>query len=247
MSVSNVSTAAAATATTRGTKINNNGSNGLDRNAFLKILTTELSNQDPSTPTDSTQYVAQLAQFSSLEQMQNLNDTMTFNGASGIIGKNVNLNVKDSNQNFYTGLVSGVNKNSNGVFIHLLVTDANGNILKDKAGNPIIQDFPYSSVADISSLEQNNAQLTSMDQMQNLNDTMAFNGATGIIGKNVKLNVLDSNKVQYTGLVKGVNKNSNGVFIHLQLTDKNGNTSTDKDGNPIIQDFLYSNVAEITA
>jgi flagellar basal-body rod modification protein FlgD len=140
MSVSDISSTAS-TATDRGTQINTSGSNGLDRNAFLKILTTELSNQDPSTPTDSTQYVAQLAQFSSLEQMQNLNDTMTFNGATGIIGKNVNLNVVDSNNALYTGLVKGVFKNSNGVFIHLQLTD--------KAGNTSIEDFPYANVAEV--------------------------------------------------------------------------------------------------
>lgn len=47
----------------------------LDRDAFLKLLTTQLSNQDPLNPTEDREFIAQMAQFSSLEQMQNLNDT----------------------------------------------------------------------------------------------------------------------------------------------------------------------------
>lgn len=50
--------------------------NDLDKNAFLKLLTTQLQNQDPLNPTDSTQFTAQLAQFSSLEQLSNINSTL---------------------------------------------------------------------------------------------------------------------------------------------------------------------------
>jgi flagellar basal-body rod modification protein FlgD len=48
----------------------------LDKDAFLKLLVNQVKNQDPMSPTGSTEYVAQLAQFSSLEQMQNLNDNI---------------------------------------------------------------------------------------------------------------------------------------------------------------------------
>lgn len=47
----------------------------LDKDAFLKLLTTQLGNQDPLNPTEDREFIAQMAQFSSLEQMQNLNDT----------------------------------------------------------------------------------------------------------------------------------------------------------------------------
>lgn len=40
-----------------------------DMNTFLKLLVTQMQNQDPLNPTDSTQFVSQLAQFSELEQM----------------------------------------------------------------------------------------------------------------------------------------------------------------------------------
>jgi flagellar basal-body rod modification protein FlgD len=51
-------------------------SSTLDKDAFLKLLVTQMQNQDPLSPADSTQYVSQLAQFSSLEQMQNLNQNI---------------------------------------------------------------------------------------------------------------------------------------------------------------------------
>ncbi len=48
----------------------------MDRNTFLKLLTTQLQNQDPTSPMDNQEFVAQLAQFTSLEQMVAMNGTM---------------------------------------------------------------------------------------------------------------------------------------------------------------------------
>jgi flagellar basal-body rod modification protein FlgD len=47
-------------------------SNALGKDQFLELLTKQLQNQDPLNPVDNSQMVAQLAQFSSLEQLQNL-------------------------------------------------------------------------------------------------------------------------------------------------------------------------------
>ena len=51
----------------------NKPKNDLDKDAFLRLLTTQLANQDPLNPMEDREFIAQLAQFSSLEQMQNLN------------------------------------------------------------------------------------------------------------------------------------------------------------------------------
>jgi len=48
----------------------------MDKDAFLKLLVTQLQNQDPLKPADNTEFVAQLAQFSSLEGINNLNSSM---------------------------------------------------------------------------------------------------------------------------------------------------------------------------
>jgi flagellar basal-body rod modification protein FlgD len=63
MSVASVtSTGAAATTTTAASK------NLVDYNSFLKLLVAQAKNQDPTNPQDSTQYLAQLASFSAVEQ-----------------------------------------------------------------------------------------------------------------------------------------------------------------------------------
>jgi flagellar basal-body rod modification protein FlgD len=49
----------------------------LDKNDFLKILITQLSHQDPTQPMDDKAFIAQMAQFSSLEQMTNMSEGMS--------------------------------------------------------------------------------------------------------------------------------------------------------------------------
>lgn len=75
-SISDIQSATSATQKAIDTaKANQNST--LDKNAFLKLLTEQMKNQDPTQPMDSTAFVAQLAQFSSLEQMNNVNDNLT--------------------------------------------------------------------------------------------------------------------------------------------------------------------------
>ncbi|WP_033541476.1 flagellar hook assembly protein FlgD [Planococcus sp. CAU13] len=58
--------------------------NTLGQDAFLKILVTQMKHQDPMEPLKDTEFIGQMAQFSSLEQLTNLNKTMTkFVGGAG--------------------------------------------------------------------------------------------------------------------------------------------------------------------
>jgi flagellar basal-body rod modification protein FlgD len=73
------------------------GANKLGKDAFLNLLITQLRNQDPMKPMDDTQFISQLAQFSSLEQMQTMNTNLTnlaaaqntFQQGVALIGKTV--------------------------------------------------------------------------------------------------------------------------------------------------------------
>ena len=77
------------TGTTTGTTTMTNTSQSLGKDDFLKLLVTQLSHQDPMSPMDDTTFVAQMAQFSSLEQMQNMNTSTQITQATSFIGKQV--------------------------------------------------------------------------------------------------------------------------------------------------------------
>ncbi len=55
---------------------NNTSGSELDKEAFMLLLVTQFQYQDPLTPMEDKEFIAQLAQFSSLEQLMNLNDSM---------------------------------------------------------------------------------------------------------------------------------------------------------------------------
>jgi flagellar basal-body rod modification protein FlgD len=50
--------------------------NGLGREAFLQLLVTQLQHQDPTQPQQDGEFIAQLAQFSSLEQLTHIQQTL---------------------------------------------------------------------------------------------------------------------------------------------------------------------------
>lgn len=86
----------------------------LGKDAFMQILIAQLGNQDPLEPMNDTEFIAQMAQFSALEQMQALNASFKSSQAYNYIGKTVEAttNIQDENGNWVTtklqGVVSGI-------------------------------------------------------------------------------------------------------------------------------------------
>jgi len=86
---------------------------GLDRDAFLKLLITQLRYQDPLNPMEDKEFIAQMAQFSSLEQMQQMNRSLNnflesnfLYQAGALIGREVEIKSLDGEE--ITGLVKEV-------------------------------------------------------------------------------------------------------------------------------------------
>ncbi len=90
---------------------------GALQNQFLQLLTTQLQYQDPLQPMDGTQFTSQLAQFSQLEQLSNLNTSMGSLSsnvmASNMIGKYVTTSGGDTAQ------VTGVSFQNNQTSLEL--------------------------------------------------------------------------------------------------------------------------------
>ena len=117
----------------------------LGKDAFMQLLVAQIKNQDPLNPTDSSESIAQMAQFSSLEQMQNLNTTMTniYNyqttntlvSNAALIGKTVTA--LDSDGNTVTGKINAVGLSSDGKSALFSVVDSKNKTTVIEASNII--------------------------------------------------------------------------------------------------------------
>ena len=94
----------------------------LDKDDFLKLLVTELQHQDPTNPMQDREFIAQMAQFSSMEQMMNMNKSMesivdkfNFQTTYGLLGKNVEIisqgGEDEAEPRTVNGMVKSVSRN----------------------------------------------------------------------------------------------------------------------------------------
>ncbi len=91
-------------------KANSSKNNGMDKDAFLQLLVAQMKYQDPLQPTSNTEYISQYAQFSQVEQMQNMSSSMDLQRASFLVGEKVRIKTTDSNgdTNYVEGKVDYV-------------------------------------------------------------------------------------------------------------------------------------------
>ncbi len=114
-------------------------SDELGKDSFLKLLTTQLQHQDPLNPMENSEFVAQLAQFSSLEQLQGLSDgmeslylvNMSMNNASltGLIGKDVVANGDTFNYGGEGDATLHYSADAKATAAQISITDADGTVV----------------------------------------------------------------------------------------------------------------------
>ena len=117
----------------------------LGKDEFLKLLITELQHQDPTNPMQDREFISQMAQFSSLEQMLNFNKSMgklieniSFQSSYNLLGMNVEI---DSSKNLDS---SGNIQRIQGI-VESIIKDNNETLVKVNGEN-----YPVSSIINIS-------------------------------------------------------------------------------------------------
>lgn len=105
-----VGTLAAAGALGTSGSTTNRTDNTMGENQFLQLMMDQLKAQDPTNPADPTQFLSELANFSSLEQQTNIASSQAMGSAFGLIGKTVTA--VDANGKSVTGTVSKVDIDS---------------------------------------------------------------------------------------------------------------------------------------
>ena len=144
------------TNTAGATSTSQKSNSTLGKDDFLKLLVTQLEYQDPMNPMDNTQFVAQMAQFSSLEQMQNMSQTMSNLQGTTLLGKYVYWT--DDKGVAQAGMVSSVETKDGVTYL--------------VAGSQEVELGKISSIVD---------PLTTFSQLQNINNAQM----AAMIGKKV--------------------------------------------------------------
>ena len=120
-------------------RINERNTGELGKEDFLNLLVTQLKYQDPLNPVNDKEFIAQMAQFSSLEQMFNLNSSLSSMKAFNLIGRKVTAEVVDDTTGVLKTIVGEVKKvKINGNKSYIVIDD---------------MDIPLDKVTDIESEE----------------------------------------------------------------------------------------------
>ena len=104
------------TSTNTATTNDRKPTNELDQDAFLKLLVAQLKYQDPTSPTDSSQFMAQTAQFTMVEKMEELAKSTTamvnaqnLASATSLVGRQITWTEGTASK---TGVVTAVTMNN---------------------------------------------------------------------------------------------------------------------------------------
>lgn len=108
--INNYLSTAATTSSTTATSTKKTGTS-LDMDDFLKLMVAQLKNQDMNNTADTSQYTTQMAQFSMVQALTELNEMTKTAYSMSLIGKEITLaeNASDGSLHVVAGTVEGVN------------------------------------------------------------------------------------------------------------------------------------------
>src|SRR5688500_16584678 len=96
------------------------GNKQLGQQEFLKLLITQLTHQDPLAPQDDKEFVAQMAQFSSVEGITNMSSSMNRLQAATLVGKTIDASAMVGGASKpITGVVKAVSFRPDGVHLNV--------------------------------------------------------------------------------------------------------------------------------
>ena len=126
--------------TSTGATDTNLGKTEMDQSDFLTLMTAQLKNQDPFEPVDNTQMVAQMAQFSSLSGITEMNTTLktiadklsgtSLGDALGYVGKTVLTEGSTAYPRTSGGIAGAVALADNATDVSVTITDPDGKTIK---------------------------------------------------------------------------------------------------------------------
>lgn len=181
-------------------------SSSLDKDAFLKLLVTQMKYQDPLQPNNNNEFIGQMAQFSALEQSQNSNKAIRMNSANNMVNKLVKAKYKAEDSTETKELIGLVEK--------VMVKDNEIYLTIDVLGTKY--DVKFDDVMEVTELESSVEQIYLMNQ--NMRTTTAFN----LIGKSVKGTYEETYKeegeektrtVDIEGVVEKVRKDGTAIYL----------------------------------
>lgn len=179
----------------------------LGKDEFLKLLITQLKYQDPLQPMDDKEFIAQMAQFTSLEQMKNLNTSIDNMKAYNLIGKMVYAQYTDE----HTGQLKTAEGEVEGVKV------ISGNVHLTVDG----QDVPVDKVREVTNLSDIHAQMArlgTLEQIKYLNTSIEVMKAYSLMGKTVTAELMNEEldgADTITGTVEGVSIIDGRVYLRI--------------------------------
>jgi flagellar basal-body rod modification protein FlgD len=219
--------------TPTGSKTSTSSSpNELGKDAFLQLLVTQMKYQDPLNPNTNTEYIAQLATFSQLEQLQNLSVATSNTQAFGLVGRTVILKTETAtgNTSYITGKVDYVSMTGTKTQLSVDGKLYNFNQLDTVLGEDYVKEQGLPGIEGASALtyDASNPKDLSFTVKLGSGDTVADDVAVAIgeavIDKEmVKLsgNKVTLNHAAFANLVNGTYKLTVGFNDSLLTTVKN--------------------------